>query len=99
MDGKWIAGGCQDGSIQLWSTKGKRENFGSKLMKGPFSRPTEIIRGAHKDNMDITCLSFSEDNFTMISRSMDDTMKVWDIRSTRKPVTEFDDLPNFGETK
>lgn len=49
--------------------------------------------------MDITCLEFSSDGFTMISRGMDDTMKVWDVRNTRKALAEFDDLPNFGETK
>lgn len=47
-------------------------------------------------------LYFQEGKFPMNFRSifsMDDTMKVWDIRNPSKALAEFSDLPNFGDTK
>jgi len=85
-DGTLIGAGCQDGSLQLWNDK------------GPFSRPSMIFRQAHLDSMDITCITFSTDKKTFISRSMDDTMKFWDLRNNKTPLAEFKDLTNYGQT-
>lgn len=84
-DGTKIFGGCQDGSIQMWPAK------------GPFNRPNHIIRPGHFGG-DITCLAFSDDGYTVASRSMDDTMKVWDLRNLKSVVVSFNDLPNYGDT-
>jgi len=86
LDAKLIAGGCQDGSIQLWPAD------------GPYNRPHITFRPGHQDGSDITCLAFSSDGHTLVSRSMDDTMKVWDIRNPKSSLATFDELSNFGET-
>eukprot|EP01119_Soliformovum_irregulare_P012578 TRINITY_DN3270_c0_g1_i1.p1 TRINITY_DN3270_c0_g1~~TRINITY_DN3270_c0_g1_i1.p1 ORF type:complete len:645 (+),score=174.21 TRINITY_DN3270_c0_g1_i1:200-1936(+) len=83
-DGKMIAAASQDGSLQFWQSS------------GPFSRPSIAIREAHIEGSDITSICFHQDNQTMLSRCMDDTMKVWDIRKPKEPVAVFSDLPNVG---
>jgi WD40 repeat protein len=83
-DGNIIGAGCEDGSIQWWPTK------------GPYNRPIECIREAHSAG-GITSLCFHEDGYTLISRALDDTMKVWDIRNVKKPLAIFEDLQNFGD--
>lgn len=50
---------------------------------------------AHDPNTAICSLLFSKDGRTMFSRSMDDTLKVWDFRSFSKPVKVFGGLVNF----
>ena len=37
------------------------------------------------------------DQKRLVSRGMDDTMKLWDIRNTRHPVHEWKDLMNFSD--
>ena len=84
--GTTIAVGCQDGTIQLWSTN-------------QTNRPSLIIKEAHNEfGGDVTCLNFSKDGHTLISRALDDTLKIWDIRNIKQPLTVFNELPNFGQT-
>ncbi|KAI8100192.1 WD40-repeat-containing domain protein [Halteromyces radiatus] len=73
-DTKLIAGAFQDGSINLWSSN------------GPFIRPSIVFADAHQKHSETSSLLFSRDNFTMVSRGGDETVKVWDIRHTKKPV-------------
>ncbi|URE06375.1 WD domain, G-beta repeat [Musa troglodytarum] len=80
-DGKRIVGGIGDGSIQLWSIK-----------PGWGSRPDIHVGNAHSD--DITGLKFSTDGQVLLSRSMDSTLKIWDLRQMRTPIKVFADLPN-----
>ncbi|KAK9087735.1 hypothetical protein Syun_030129 [Stephania yunnanensis] len=80
-DGKCIVGGIGDGSIQIWSIK-----------PGWGSRPDIHIEKAHED--DITGLKFSADGRVLLSRSTDDSLKIWDLRQTKKPIKVFDELPN-----
>ncbi|XP_078442202.1 transducin/WD40 repeat-like superfamily protein [Wolffia australiana] len=81
FEGKRIVGGVGDGSIQIWALK-----------PGWGSRPDIHIEKAHHD--DITGLKFSTDGRILLSRSMDATLKVWDLRQMKSPVKVFDDLPN-----
>lgn len=37
-----------------------------------------------------------KDNLKFASRSMDDSLKLWDIRNTSKSVFEWDDLVNLS---
>lgn len=80
-EGKSIAGGIGDGSIQIWNLK-----------PGWGSRPDIHVENSHSD--DITALKFSSDGKILLSRSFDGSMKVWDLRQMKKPLKVFDDLPN-----
>ncbi|MCL7037440.1 hypothetical protein MKW94_006202 [Papaver nudicaule] len=80
-EGKSIAGGVGDGSIQIWNLK-----------PGWGSRPDVHIQKGHED--EITGLTYSNDGKTLLSRSTDCSMKVWDLRQTKEPLKVFADLPN-----
>ncbi|XVE72847.1 hypothetical protein DITRI_Ditri11bG0071100 [Diplodiscus trichospermus] len=80
-EGKSIAGGIGDGSIQIWNLK-----------PGWGSRPDIYIDKSHSD--DITALKFSSDGRILLSRSFDGSLKVWDLRQINAPLKVFDDLPN-----
>ena len=45
----------------------------------------------------MSCVNFSLDSHTLITRSMDDTLKLWDMRSFKKPVSIAGDLPLIFE--
>ncbi|XP_029940369.1 WD repeat-containing protein 70 [Salarias fasciatus] len=81
-DGKLIAAGCQDGSIQIWDRN--------------LSVHTKFhCRQAHTPGSDTSCLAFSYDGTTLASRGGDDTLKTWDIRNFRKPVHVATGLTNY----
>ncbi|KAL3647680.1 hypothetical protein CASFOL_008648 [Castilleja foliolosa] len=80
-EGKRIAGGIGDGSIQIWNIKA-----------GWGSRPDVYVAKGHTD--DITSLKFSSDGLILLSRSFDGTLKVWDLRKMKEALHAFDDLPN-----
>ncbi|XP_029024081.1 WD repeat-containing protein 70 [Betta splendens] len=81
-DGKLIAAGCQDGTIQIWDRN--------------LSVHTKFhCRQAHTPGSDPSCLSFSYDGVTLASRGGDDTLKTWDIRNFRKPVNTATGLTNY----
>ncbi|XP_056117393.1 WD repeat-containing protein 70 isoform X2 [Rhinichthys klamathensis goyatoka] len=81
-DGKLIAAGCQDGTIQIWDRN--------------LSVHTKFhCRLAHAPGSDTSCLSFSYDGVTLASRGGDDTLKTWDIRSFRKPLGQVTGLTSF----
>lgn len=80
-EGKCIAGAIGDGSIQIWNIK-----------PGWGSRPDMHIANGHSD--EITGLKFSSDGRTLLSRSFDGSLKVWDIRQAKEALQSFSDLPN-----
>ncbi|KAK2986347.1 hypothetical protein RJ640_026611 [Escallonia rubra] len=80
-EGKCIAGGIGDGSIQIWNLK-----------PGWGSRPDIYVAQCHSD--DITCLKFSSDGRILLSRSFDGSLKVWDLRKMKESLRVFEDLPN-----
>ncbi|XP_060951209.1 WD repeat-containing protein 70-like [Limanda limanda] len=80
-DGKLIAAGCQDGSIQIWDRN--------------LSVHTKFhCKQAHTPGSDPSCLAFSYDGMVLASRGGDDTLKTWDIRNFRKPLNVATGLPN-----
>lgn len=83
LDGKCLAGGLGNGSVQVWNVKA-----------GWGSRPDVYIEKAHEDGEDVSGLKFSADGYTLLSRSLDETLKIWDLRSTKAPVKVFSELPN-----
>lgn len=82
-DGRWVACGCQDGSIQIWD---HNKNFVNVAM---------VNRTAHMNGTDTSSLCFSYDDRVLASRGGDDTVKLWDIRNFKKPLVVKDSLPNF----
>ncbi|KAG9447735.1 hypothetical protein H6P81_013863 [Aristolochia fimbriata] len=83
-EGKCISGGVGDGSIQIWNLK-----------PGWGSRPDVHVDKAHEDV--ITGLKFSSDGQMLLSRSVDATLKVWDLRQMKKPIQVFEELPTHYE--
>ncbi|KFD72996.1 hypothetical protein M514_00129 [Trichuris suis] len=97
-DGKLIAAGCADGSLQMWRH--------GKL----YVNTSILVRNAHTPGCDISCLSFSYDNNNFLSRSRkpvvvltkivafifvapgDGTMKLWDLRKTKEPIHVVENL-------
>ncbi|XP_036451049.1 WD repeat-containing protein 70 isoform X2 [Colossoma macropomum] len=81
-DGKLIAAGCQDGTIQIWDRN--------------LSVHTKFhCRQAHAPGSDTSCLTFSYDGTTLASRGGDDTLKTWDIRNFKKPLQVATGLTSY----
>ncbi|XP_030767738.1 gastrulation defective protein 1 homolog [Sitophilus oryzae] len=78
-EGKVIACGCADGSIQLWDFR--------KSSVAPASQ----VRKAHQP-VEITCISYSHVGDNLLTRSLDETLKLWDVRNLKKSVHEVGDL-------
>ena len=67
-----------DGSLVMWSGN------------GPFTRPVGEIRGAHKEGSWTSGLDISRDGFSIVTRGGDDTIKLWDSRKFKTPITTVD---------
>lgn len=100
-----IAAGLRDGTVQLWSVKGKfgasaaiglvpvpKQQLIAKQTWNYVSRPSQVVHKAHALGSDITSLAFSQDGNTLLSRGADETMKVWDVRKLKQPLRVFEDL-------
>ncbi|CAM4813513.1 unnamed protein product [Rotaria magnacalcarata] len=77
-----ITAGCDDGSIQIWDRR------------RPFVNVTFMSRRAHEPENSITSLCWSYDGRNLASRSTDHTLKLWDIRNFKQPLSEYRDLHN-----
>ncbi|GAA5799309.1 hypothetical protein HPULCUR_004720 [Helicostylum pulchrum] len=73
-DAKYVAGAYQDGTIQVWDTKGNH------------LRPAIPIPDAHQKGTETSSIVFSRDGRTLVSRGGDDTVKLWDLRNVKKPL-------------
>ncbi|KIY51398.1 WD40 repeat-like protein [Fistulina hepatica ATCC 64428] len=75
-DGSTIAGACMDGALHLWRTNSN------------FVRPNQTIEGAHFKGTETGSVVFSVDGKTILTRGGpgDDTVKLWDVKSFKKPV-------------
>ncbi|CDW85197.1 wd repeat-containing protein 70 [Stylonychia lemnae] len=84
-NGNLIVGGCADGSVQIWDRKFKS-----------FHRPTINFTQAHTQGSEVSCVKFFKDDKRLVTRAMDDTLKLWDIRNTKHPFQEWKDLINLS---
>ncbi|PNW83794.1 hypothetical protein CHLRE_04g217750v5 [Chlamydomonas reinhardtii] len=97
--GSLIGAGLADGTIQVWSVGGKFGTSAAVAQVLPpthqmiekqgwtyVSRPTQLARNAHQPGTEITSLCFSSDNTTLISRGVDATLKIWDLRKFNAPL-------------
>jgi len=98
-DGRYIAGGtplhrilhptltvslaCLDGALHLWKTNSN------------FVRPDMSIQEAHVKGTETGSLTFSVDGNTILTRGGDHTVKLWDIRSFKRPVAVRSDVPTL----
>ena len=64
-----------DGSLVMWSGE------------GPYSRPAAEIRQAHEPDTWTSGLDISVDGRLVITRGGDDTIKLWDTRKFKSPIT------------
>lgn len=78
-DGKVIQLGCADGSLQLWD-----------LRKSSVA-PASMVRKAHEKG-DISGVACSHVGNLLVTRSCDETMKVWDMRKFKESLKEFQGL-------
>lgn len=77
-----LAAACEDGALHLWTTKGS------------YSRPNATVEGAHARETTTSCVVFSRDSRTLATRGGDDTVKLWDARSFKRPIAERSGLHN-----
>lgn len=64
-----------DGSLVMWSGN------------GPFTRPAAEVRDAHTRDTWTSGLDISADGRLVVSRGGDDTIKLWDTRKFKTPIT------------
>ncbi|KAH6590513.1 hypothetical protein BASA50_006757 [Batrachochytrium salamandrivorans] len=84
-DGRMIACAGSDGGLRLWNSN------------GPFLTPSKSIEKAHLPGGAASSISFAVNGHHMVTRAMDDTLKLWDIRSFKAPVAVAADLDCYFE--
>jgi WD40 repeat protein len=84
-DARLVVGSGQDGCIRIWD------------IKSSFSVPRFKLEKAHQDGMHITSSFFSMDGNQLLTRCMDQTIKLWDMRKFKAPVNSVTDIPTFYE--
>ena len=70
-----LVGAGLDGSLALWSGD------------GPYTRPALEIKDAHQKDTWTGGLDISTDGRTVVTRGGDDTIKLWDTRKFKQPVS------------
>ncbi|KAJ3359305.1 hypothetical protein HDU91_004969 [Kappamyces sp. JEL0680] len=84
-DGRNIISGDSGGNIRFWVAAGTQ------------TRASLTISDAHAKGTPITSVQMSLNGHNLISRSMDDTLKLWDSRNPKKPVGVQSNLNTLHE--
>ncbi|KAL3465888.1 26S protease regulatory subunit 4 [Aspergillus heterothallicus] len=64
-----------DGSLMMWNGN------------GPFTRPAAEVREAHTRGTWTSGIDISSDGRLVITKGGDDTIKLWDVRKFKQPIT------------
>ncbi|KAL3471272.1 26S protease regulatory subunit 4 [Aspergillus californicus] len=70
-----LIGAALDGSLMMWSGN------------GPYTRPSAEVRDAHTRDTWTSGIDVSSDGRLVITKGGDDTIKLWDTRKFKKPIT------------
>jgi len=106
-DGRVIAGGVADGTLQLWSATSNfasaavgqvlppRAQGGSQQHWAVSTRPLGCAKGAHGggEGESVTALAFRRDGVQLAARSADGFVRIWDTRQLRAPLMSVGGLP------
>lgn len=84
-DGRVFACGCSDGSLQLWD------------LRKSVVAPIGLVRKGHQPT-DISSINYSHLGHLLVSRSCDDTLKLWDTRNLKQNVHTMSDLYSRYDT-
>ncbi|KIK99875.1 hypothetical protein PAXRUDRAFT_131111 [Paxillus rubicundulus Ve08.2h10] len=79
-DGNLISGVCLDGALHMWQSSSN------------FVRPNMTVEGAHTKGTTTGSVVFSVDGRTVLTRGGDDTVKLWDLRSFKRPLATHPEL-------
>ncbi|KAJ3308068.1 WD repeat-containing protein 70 [Boothiomyces sp. JEL0838] len=85
-DGRYIIAGDSTGGIRIWKSLGSYSGVAEKT-----------IKDAHSNGVPITSVQMALNGLHITSRSMDDTVKLWDIRNLKEPVGVANDMTCFHE--
>lgn len=83
-DGSLMCAGGSDGSLRLWDVKAT----------GRYLRPDKQASDAHEKGKYISSIRVNNDKTLLVSRAMDNTMKLWDLRNFAAPIHVFTELEN-----
>ncbi|KAI1319808.1 hypothetical protein EDD11_003193 [Mortierella claussenii] len=83
-DGKIIAGAGGDGTISLYPSN------------GPFLRSIHTIENAHVKGTETSCITLSRDSQRMVTRGGDDTVKLWDVRNLKHPLSIAENMATLN---
>ncbi|KAI8896988.1 WD40-repeat-containing domain protein [Globomyces pollinis-pini] len=84
-DGRNILAGDSAGHIRVWNSTTTT------------SIPLLTIDKAHMAGNPITCVQYSLNGHHIFSRSLDDTLKLWDLRNSKKSIGEANNVVSFHE--
>ncbi|RAK75496.1 26S protease regulatory subunit 4 [Aspergillus fijiensis CBS 313.89] len=70
-----LIGAALDGSLMMWGGD------------GPFTRPSGEVRDAHTKDTWTSGVDISSDGRLVVTKGGDDTIKLWDTRKFKKPIT------------
>lgn len=82
-DCKLILVAADNGSLIAWDHQRKT-----------YINPLFRVENAHQQGSEITSCKFNYANTQFVTRAMDETMKLWDLRNYREPVHVFSNLFN-----
>ncbi|KAF9905261.1 hypothetical protein EC991_001860 [Linnemannia zychae] len=83
-DGRMIAGAGGDGTISLYPSS------------GPFLKTIHTIENAHVKGTETSSIIFSRDSQRMVTRGGDDTVKLWDTRNFKHPLSVAEDVASLN---
>ncbi|EPQ30642.1 uncharacterized protein PFL1_01543 [Pseudozyma flocculosa PF-1] len=87
QEGRILAAAGLDGALHWWDL---RANLASK--------PRGTVERAHESGCGISCITFSRDSNTLVTRGGDETVKLWDRRMFRSPAAVRAGLPSTAMT-